>query len=38
MCAQAGGNKDKISILCLKMPHIFKIKISIFQVMALAKM
>jgi hypothetical protein len=37
MCTQAGGTKDKISILCLKMPRVFKIKISVFQVIALAK-
>jgi hypothetical protein len=27
---QAEGTKDKISILCLKMPHEFKIKVSVF--------
>jgi hypothetical protein len=36
-CAKAGGTKDRISILCLKMLHVFKTKISVFLVMALAK-
>jgi hypothetical protein len=42
VCAQAGRTKDRISILkvflyFLQMPHVFKIKISVLQVMALAK-
>jgi hypothetical protein len=42
-CTQVGGTKEKISILCqsllyfLHIPYVFKIKISVFQVMSLTK-
>jgi hypothetical protein len=43
MCAQAGGTREGISISCLSFSlsptnaHVFKIRISVFQIVMLAK-